>query len=49
MTVDEHREMLHLLCEDAKALSRRGFVGTHTAEYADLHAAINDELEAIGV
>lgn len=49
MTVDEHRQLLHLLVADAKALSRRGHAGTRCPEYATLHEQINDELEAIGV
>lgn len=49
MTRDEHAELLHLLCEDAKAISRRGFMGLRCAEYAALHQQINDELEALGV
>lgn len=44
--------ILELIAEfnaDARALSRRGYVGTRTVEYADVHAALDDCLRALGL
>lgn len=48
----DHADLLELLWEfntDAKALSRRGWCGTATVEYADCHASINDALDRMGL
>ena len=48
----DRADLLDLLTEfnaDAKALSRRGWCGTATVEYADAHQAIDDVLEALGL
>ena len=49
---DERAELLDLLAEfnnDAKAIARRGLVGTLSADYRRAHDAINDTLEALGL
>jgi hypothetical protein len=48
----DRADLLDLLWEfnaDAKALSRRGYCGTATVEYADAHGAIDDVLTAMGL
>jgi hypothetical protein len=40
-TATELAETLALLCEDAKRVSRRGKVGTLSADYAMKHRRIN--------
>ena len=48
----DRADLLDLLTEfnaDAKALSRRGWCGTATVEYADCHASIDACLEALGL
>lgn len=49
MTPSERREYLHLLVEEARAIERRGLMGTRSAEYDEVHAAIDGELDALGV
>ena len=46
----DRADLLDLLTEfnaDAKALSRRGWCGTATVEYATCHEAINDALDRL--
>lgn len=40
-TRDELAEALAHLCAEAKAMSRRGYVGTQCEEYAHWHQRIN--------
>lgn len=49
LTEPDLRELLAEFNADAKALSRRGYCGTATVEYADCHAAIDDALTAMGL
>lgn len=45
-------DLVELIAEfnaDAKTLSRRGYCGTATVEYADAHASVNDVLTAMGL
>jgi len=48
LTEPDLRELLAAFNADAKALSRRGWCGTATAEYADCHASIDQALTALG-
>ncbi len=43
-TRSELAETLALLNTDAKELSRRGYIGTHGAEYERVHLIINEVL-----
>ena len=47
---DERAELLDLLAEfnnDAKAIARRGLVGTLSPRYAEVHRAIDDVLSTL--
>lgn len=48
LTGPDLRELLAAFNADAKALSRRGYCGTATLEYADAHASIDQALTALG-
>lgn len=49
MTPAECREYLILLVEEARTHTRRGPMGTLSAEYAEVHEAMNAGLDALGV
>lgn len=44
-TLEAIAETIGLLNAEVKAMSRRGYIGTRTAEYAQWHARLNDVLD----
>jgi hypothetical protein len=49
LTYPDLCELLAEFNADAKTLSRRGYCGTATVEYADAHASIDSVLSAMGL
>lgn len=49
LTPAERCDYLHMLVEEARTIERRGLMGTLSAEYAEVHADINEQLGLLGV